>query len=214
MKRIFLMILGLLLVCGCRLPRQPEIEYLRDPDGIMNLPVLETRPAESSSDPGETTATVQVPTPGIVPTALPGIHVPAGKPFSAADQTDTLGIIEIREKLFIASVNDVYLNADYYLGKTIRLEGIFETSEVDTSEGRKIFHYVIRRGPGCCWNDTKAGFEVIWDKNEYPLHGAWVRATGVVEEYFGGRSKTILFLRIRLTALETLDVRGAEYVQN
>ncbi|MDR1315945.1 MAG: metal ABC transporter permease, partial [Spirochaetales bacterium] len=63
-------------------------------------------------------------------------------------------VIEIREKMFIAQTNEIYLNAEDYLGKTIRFEGVFRHEQY---EGQP-YRYVFRYGPGCCGYDGNAGF--------------------------------------------------------
>lgn len=114
-------------------------------------------------------------------------------------------VIEIREKLFIAQINDIYYNANDYIGKAIKLEGVFlSTNYID---GEK-FQTVVRYGPGCCGDDGNVGFEVTWDK-EYPNPGDWVEAIGVLERYeeFGST-----YLRLALSSLNVLSTRGTEYV--
>jgi zinc transport system permease protein len=119
----------------------------------------------------------------------------------------------IREKMFIAQVNDVYLNSDDYIGKKIKLEGIF----MDIISGGSKYYFVIRKGPGCCGSDGQVGFEVCWnppgqfvlEKREYPQRNAWVEAQGVLSEYDElGTS----FLYLALTDLKVLEKRGAEFV--
>ena len=114
-------------------------------------------------------------------------------------------IIEIKEKMFIAQTNDIYLNADEYLGRTIKYEGIFDF--YDMPDGEKLC-YVIRYGPGCCPADSNAGFEVVWDKG-YPNNKEWVEVTGVLEEYYNNGYE---YLRLALKSLKVLNVRGAETV--
>ncbi|MDR3277794.1 MAG: hypothetical protein LBT12_03385 [Oscillospiraceae bacterium] len=115
-------------------------------------------------------------------------------------------VIVIREKLFVEQTNDVYYNAEDYLGKTIQYEGIFKTYEVPETGGT--YYSVIRYGPGCCGIDANAGFEVYWDGG-YPELDDWVEAVGVLEMY---EEDGALYLRLALTALTVLSVRGAEYV--
>lgn len=115
-------------------------------------------------------------------------------------------MVEIREKMFIAQTNDIYYNSEDYLGKTIKYEGIFDTyyfPDMDLT-----FNSVIRYGPGCCGNDGNAGFEVIWD-GEYPNQDDWVEAVGILEEY---DYEGFTYLRVRLTSLNVLNTRGAEFV--
>jgi zinc transport system permease protein len=118
-------------------------------------------------------------------------------------------IVEIKEKLFVAQTNDIYLNFKDYLGKTIRYEGIFQS---ENWEGNgNVYHYVIRYGPGCCGTDADCGFEVLWKDPEtaYPQLNDWVRCEGVLEQYEEDGSP---YLRLSLNSLQVLSTRGAETV--
>jgi len=122
--------------------------------------------------------------------------------------------LEIREKMFIAQVNDVYLNSEDYLGKTIRLEGLFKYAQADD----RAYCFVIRNGPGCCGDDGQVGFEVSWTTpgqpsvgitRPYPKIDDWVVAQGVLKEYdeYG-----FPFLYLALSDLKVLDERGEAFV--
>lgn len=115
-------------------------------------------------------------------------------------------VLEIKEKMFIAQINDIYLNAQDYFGKTIRYEGLFKSTY--WPEEGKTYYFVIRYGPGCCSYDGEAGFEVAWD-GPLPQEDDWCEAVGVLELYEEG---DISYLRLALTSLTVLDERGAEYV--
>jgi uncharacterized membrane protein YcgQ (UPF0703/DUF1980 family) len=128
-------------------------------------------------------------------------YAPASAPDSSAG-----GLVLIKEKMFIAQTNDIYLNAEDYLGRPIRYEGIFSVYEAPETGAK--YYAVIRYGPGCCGIDANAGFEVIWAK-PYPNQGDWVEAVGVLEEYENDGHK---YLRLALSSLTVLPVRGAEYV--
>jgi zinc transport system permease protein len=121
-------------------------------------------------------------------------------------------VIEIREKMFVEQTNDVYLNPDEYLGKTIRLEGMFGI--VDPEEGEPPCYYVYRFGPGCCGYDANAGFEVVWgagnEDKEYPNDNDWAEATGVLENYYYDGER---FLRLSLSSLIVKAERGKERVE-
>ena len=129
--------------------------------------------------------------------------------FSAGQAKSGNSIVEIKEKMFIAQVNDVYLNPDDYVGKTIKLEGLFMTQD----NGAQIppYYFVIRYGPGCCGNDGNAGFEVIWDKQMpvYPQDNEWVEAVGVFGSY---EEDGYPYYCISLSSLKVLDERGQEFV--
>jgi len=119
-------------------------------------------------------------------------------------------IIEIKEKMFISQVNDVYINTDDYLGKTIKLEGLFK--QEDSDEGVS-YHFVLRYGPGCCGYDGNVGFEVKWDENNtqpYPKEDSWVESTGVLKYYAENGYDQYLYLD--LISLNVLNKRGAETV--
>jgi hypothetical protein len=120
-------------------------------------------------------------------------------------------VVEIGEKLFIAQTNDVYLNPEDYLGKTIRLQGIFKQVEYEDGGG---YCFVLRYGPGCCNNDGSAGFEVSWDRADpnpppYPSEDDWVEAEGVLDYY---RENDYPYLYLNLSSLEVKETRGAEFV--
>jgi len=129
---------------------------------------------------------------------------------SPAQETETefpdSDVVEISEKLFIAQTNDIYINIEDYLGKTIKYEGIFKS--YDWEEADTIYYYVIRYGPGCCGYDGEAGFEVTWD-GPWPEEDDWCEAVGVLEAY---GENGFQYLRLSLTSLTIKDERGAEYV--
>jgi uncharacterized membrane protein YcgQ (UPF0703/DUF1980 family) len=123
------------------------------------------------------------------------------------------GTIEIREKMFATQINDVYLNAEDYLGKTIKLEGLFKSELYYGKE--EPYCFVIRYGPGgCCGMDANVGFEVAWAKENakpYPVVDSWVEATGVLKTYEEDGYANYLYLD--LSSLNVLSKRGAETVK-
>jgi zinc transport system permease protein len=137
--------------------------------------------------------------------------VPAFTGIAAPEPASTGGnIIEIKEKMFIAQTNDVYLNADDYLGKTIRLEGLFKREQYGSGD----YCFVLRYGPGCCGSDGNAGFEVAWNKTApsdkaWPAADDWVAATGVLKTY---EENGYPYLYLDLVSLAVMEKRGAEFV--
>jgi uncharacterized membrane protein YcgQ (UPF0703/DUF1980 family) len=118
-------------------------------------------------------------------------------------------IVEIREKMFIGQVYDVYLNPDDYLGKTLKLEGVFIREQYDDG----FYNMVIRYGPGgCCGIDGLVGFEVAWENKDrqYPENDSWVEAIGELKFY--KVEDLAQFMYIDLISLDVLDKRGEEYV--
>jgi uncharacterized membrane protein YcgQ (UPF0703/DUF1980 family) len=142
--------------------------------------------------------------------ALPEHIVQAEKIARAVQDANAAeSVIEIKEKLFIAQTNDIYINTEDYLGRTIKLEGLFKSyisEEYDTT-----YCFVIRYGPGCCGNDGSAGFEVTWDEAAapYPEEDAWVEATGILKTY---NEDGYNYPYLALSSLAEKEERGAEFV--
>lgn len=122
----------------------------------------------------------------------------AGKDDSIA--ADMKNVYEIKEKMFIAQINDIYINMNQYEGKTVKFEGLIY------NYGESC--YVMRRTPGCCGNDGKAGLEIKWDK-PYMVDDKWVEAIGVIkiEDKIYGAEPVVY-----LTSLTEKEERGAEFV--
>ncbi|MDR1900696.1 MAG: hypothetical protein LBQ88_00235 [Treponema sp.] len=139
-------------------------------------------------------------------------------------------IIEINEKLFIAQTNDIYLNPEDYMGRTIKLEGLFKS--VQYEDGDTPYCFVLRYGPGCCGSDGNAGFEVAWDnppdnrllnddtrytlslpdskqQTAMPREDDWVEAVGVLKSY---EEDGYPYLYLSLSSLDIKETRGAEFV--
>ena len=119
-------------------------------------------------------------------------------------------VVEIPEKLFLAQLNDICLNPEDYMGKTIKYQGMLTYYYWDETD--KNYYLVYRKSPGCCGADGQAGFEVIWPEgsgNGYPNENDWCEAIGTLESYdeFGQT-----YLRLRLVSLTVLQQRGAEFV--
>ena len=128
------------------------------------------------------------------------------------ENTKNSGTVEIKEKMFASQVSDVYLNAKEYLGKTVKLEGIFKSEQYFDKD--EPYCFVIRYGPGgCCGYDANIGFEVAWAKEKarpYPEVDSWVEAIGVLKMYEEDGYSEYLYLD--LSSLNVLSKRGAEFV--
>jgi len=124
-------------------------------------------------------------------------------------------VLDIREKMFVAQINDIYLNLDDYLGRAIRFQGIFKREYIVSEYGdveAEPFYYVIRYGPGCCGYDANVGFEVSWPKGSvkpYPDDNAWVEAVGTLT---ADKKDSMLYLYLKLRSLTVMATRGKETV--
>lgn len=199
-KLIPLMTVFILLLSACsgRSPSVPATHNAVKQTDLPSTPTIEiVSPTPSAGQILEIEAPTEI-------TFSPATDDPAvHEPPPAVQDTD---VIEIKEKMFIAQTNDIYINPEDYLGKTLKYEGIFELSTLE--ETSQTYHYVIRYGPGCCGFDANAGFEVSWD-GAWPEQNDWVEVVGVLEEY---EEEGWRYLRLALSSIEVLDVRGAEYV--
>ena len=119
-------------------------------------------------------------------------------------------IVEIRERMFIAQLNDIYLNQNDYIGKTIKYEGMFTSY---TWEEMGLSYYLVyRQSPGCCGADGQAGFEVVWPdgSNEaYPNENDWCEVMGTLDSY---DEDGYSYLHIVLDSITVKSERGAEFV--
>ncbi|MDR0648158.1 MAG: hypothetical protein LBF92_02330 [Synergistaceae bacterium] len=119
-------------------------------------------------------------------------------------------VVQIRDKFFIQQCNDIYLNPAEYMGRTVRLEGIYD--EFKDEESGRTERYVIRYGPGCCGNDGVAGFEFFYDGQAAPKQDDWVEVTGTVDMITGDDGEEYLVLA--QSKLSVKAERGQEFVEN
>ncbi|MDR1131141.1 MAG: hypothetical protein LBL15_01835 [Oscillospiraceae bacterium] len=197
---IWLLVCALFVLCGCQGKSAVNLNAKND-NGTpaVNLPdsgaaIQKDAPADTAAPEMEDIAPVYQPADIPTDTAAPETEAPFG------------GVVEIKEKMFIAQTNDIYYNAGDYLGKTIKYEGIFSVYEAFETGAK--YYSVIRYGPGCCGIDANAGFEVVWNET-YPEQNDWVEAVGILEEY---EEEGYKYLRLALSSLTVLPARGAEYV--
>lgn len=182
-KRALMLVLAALLLAGCQPGQNTNSGHLTQP----------VYPSWSKAD-----------------ASAPPAQSAAANPHEGVALPDTSGeVIEIREKLFIAQTNDIYLNGADYLGKTVKYEGIYKNTGGEEGSQSPVIHYVIRYGPGCCGFDSNAGFEVRWD-GDYPNVDDWVEVVGTLheEQYQSG----LKVLYVEVTSMTIKDERGAEYV--
>lgn len=124
-------------------------------------------------------------------------------------------LLEIKEKMFVGQINDIYLNHEDYLGRVIKYQGIFKREYLGLNtvdENTEPFYYVIRYGPGCCGYDANVGFEVAWpkgSKNTYPQNNEWVEAVGILT---ADKKDSFTYLYVKLLSLTVMTERGRETV--
>lgn len=127
----------------------------------------------------------------------------------AEQEQDVSGdVVVIKDKMFIAQCNDIYLNPDDYKDKTIVLEGMYGEA-VDPATDLP-YSTVYRNGPGCCGNDGIAGFEIRF-AGQQPKLNDWVRVAGKLKRI---EENSSYYYVLELSELTVLTERGAEFVSN
>ena len=87
-------------------------------------------------------------------------------------------MVEITDNYFIEQTNDMYLNLEDYIGKTIKMEGLIYSYE--DNNGDKCYA-VVRNTPGCCGSDGLAGIDIRY-YGDYPEEDTWVEVVGVMDK--------------------------------
>ena len=128
--------------------------------------------------------------------------------------------VVIGEKFFMTQIYDIAVNYKDYLGKSIKIEGLFKCRQWDG----KTAYYVYRNTPGCCGNDGEIGYELSWDQDyqggaivsgseqeTYPNPNDWVEVRGVLKRY---EKSGFPALYLALSELTVKDKRGKEFIIN
>lgn len=119
-------------------------------------------------------------------------------------------VLEIRERFFVQTCNDIYLNTENYKDTTIKIEGRYDYIQSD--ETGMEYHSVTRMGPGCCGYDGLVGFNFVYPDTDNLQLDDWIEVIGKPKESTdvdGTKLVTIEAISVRV-----LDVRGAETVFN
>jgi hypothetical protein len=132
----------------------------------------------------------------------------SGSALNAHDAPDVSDeeLLVVGDKMFVGQMNDIYLNPDSYMGRTIKYEGFF--TWFDNEETGQRYNCVVRNGPGCCGYDSLVGFEVDWN-GEMPKMDDWCSVQGTIDTYL---EDGLDYVVIRADALEVLPYRGDDTV--
>ncbi|MEM1486138.1 hypothetical protein V6615_14905 [Oscillospiraceae bacterium PP1C4] len=114
-------------------------------------------------------------------------------------------VIEITEKMYLTWINEIYTNPEEYLGKTIKIEGMFATQEYEGNS----HYYVYRVGPGCCGNDgSMCGFEFT-TSGILPNENDWIAVSGTLDKC---DENGIFYFVLTESSVAVLDKRGDEVI--
>lgn len=119
-------------------------------------------------------------------------------------EEDDSKLFEIREKMFITQINDIYFNFEEYMDYTIVLEGMFSNWQYDPDSPS--YPIVYRRGPGCCGDDGWGGFFLRYG-GDLPKENDWIRVTGKLDPI-----DEPPFLYLVVSKIEYPKERGEEFV--
>lgn len=119
-------------------------------------------------------------------------------------KANTNNMVEITDNLFIEQTNDLYLNLNDYIGKTIKIEGLIYSYQDSNGD---ICYAVVRNTPGCCGNDGLAGLDIRYDE-DYPEEDTWVEVIGVVgtDTMYGSKIPAIQVSSMRIKEKGTMFV--------
>lgn len=121
-------------------------------------------------------------------------------------KVNTSIMVEITDNYFIEQTNDLYINLNDYIGKTIKIEGLIYSYEDSNGD---ICYAVVRNTPGCCGSDGLAGLD-IRHYEDYPEEDTWVEVIGVVgTDTMDGRK----IPAIQVSSMKTKE-KGTTFVTN
>lgn len=124
-------------------------------------------------------------------------------------QPDYENMITITEKMYVSWINEIYINPKSYIGKTIKIQGMYQVDHLESTG--TTYYYVYRVGPGCCGNDgNMCGFEFIGN-TEGLSDNDWIEVTGVLTEY---QENGVSYLTISAASVTKMETRGNEVVAN
>lgn len=128
---------------------------------------------------------------------------------SSTENNSSDEVIKVMEPVYLDYVQEIHLNQDEYMGKTIEIEGMF-TAKYDEIEN-KTFYYVYRLSDNIHYHDDEkeieevmSGFKFTYDK-VMPKEKEWIKVIGVLEK----EDNDII---IKATSITTMQERGLEKV--
>ena len=117
--------------------------------------------------------------------------------------------LNITENTFLTQLTEIYDNPSSYIGKTIKIAGLFEADD----HGGHSHYYVYRNAPVYDSDHghdhiQKIGFEFSYN-GKSPKDNDFIEVVGVLRNYSeNGRTS----LRLEANSVTVLSVRGAETI--
>ena len=116
-----------------------------------------------------------------------------------------IDLTQMGSDMVYATVYQMMVNPDSYVGKTIKMSGNYSVSWYDATS--KYYHFVIIRDAAAC---CAQGIEFVWDDgkhvypDEYPSEGDEIEVTGVFETYTE-EGDSSLYCRLKDATLKKIE---------
>jgi len=108
------------------------------------------------------------------------VSLPQNKPTS--DKTIDLDLSTMKSTMIYATVNDIMMRPKKYLGKTMKISGLYDRSYDQQTD--KYYHYVvIEDATACCQQGMEFVFGEIDSLDDFPAVGAKIVVVGVFGSY-------------------------------
>ncbi|MDR1066841.1 MAG: hypothetical protein LBL35_05350 [Clostridiales bacterium] len=117
-------------------------------------------------------------------------------------------IVEVKEKMFVTQCQDIALNSDEYVGKTVYIEGMYDEF---VAEDGTVYRAVVRNSPGCCGDDGLTGLELLCDNAPECKQNDWIAVKGALTPYvYEDGFEAVVISKPDITVKTE---RGAEFVR-
>lgn len=114
--------------------------------------------------------------------------------------------IEIKDETFITQMDDIYINLDSYIGKTIKVEGF--VSDVDGNNFKVLRLYDMYHINH--YDEVTVGINAVYE-GEIPAEDSWIEITGTIGRgNIDGQEKPI----VNVSRLEKKFTEGQKKVYN
>ena len=113
---------------------------------------------------------------------------PKDEAFTSSGEYD-VDLTQLSSSMVYAQVNDMFVNPDQYVGKSVRANGTFDYFK-DDKTGNEYFSVVIKDATACC----AQGIEFVLDGDytypkDYPAQNAEITVTGNFNYYNEGENR-------------------------
>ena len=114
---------------------------------------------------------------------------PKDEAFNSSSGEYDIDLTQLSSSMVYAQVNDMFVNPEQYVGKTVKANGTFDYFK-DDKTGNEYFSVVIKDATACC----AQGLEFVLDGDytypkDYPAQNAEITVTGKFNYYNEGENR-------------------------